>query len=99
MSTHRTDPSYYRVVATIPVFERLCYTVKDAVDWLPSPTAQTALRQTPTTALCSIVNQLDTSKRFILSEATRAKCTVDKAASIFFWRYLYGSCWNRCRKG
>ena len=40
-------------------------------------------RKAPTTALCSIVNQLDTARRFILNEVTRAKCSVDSASNIF----------------
>lgn len=32
--------------------------------------------EAPTTALCSIVDQLDTARRFISNEVTRAKCPV-----------------------
>ncbi len=39
-------------------------------------------RKAPTTDLCSIVNQLDTARRFIWNEVTKAKCPVDNSIKI-----------------
>ena len=41
-----------------------------------SPLPQDGYWKAPTTDLCSIVNQLDTARRFIWNEVTRAKCPV-----------------------
>ena len=38
---------------------------------------QDGFKKAPTTDLCSIVNQLDTARRFIWNEVTTAKCPVD----------------------
>ena len=54
---------YYRVVVIRVPLQGLCYTVRDAVDWLCSPTARRF--KAPTTVLYSIVNQLDTARRFM----------------------------------
>ena len=39
----------------------------------------------PTTALCSIVDQLDTARRFIWNEVTRANCLWSQTASIILF--------------
>ena len=39
-------------------------------------------RKAPTTDLCSIVNQLDTARRFIWNEVTKAKYPVDNSIKI-----------------
>ena len=38
-------------------------------------------RKAPTTALYSIVNQLDTARRFMWNKVTRVKCPVDPASN------------------
>lgn len=45
-------------------------------------------RKAPTTDLCSIVNQLDTARRFIWNEVTKAKCPVDNSIKINLSGYL-----------
>ena len=46
---------------------------------------QDGFRKAPTTALCSIVDQLDTARRFIWNEVTRAKCLWSQTASIILF--------------
>ena len=40
-------------------------------------------RKTSATALCSIVNQLDTARRFMWNKVTRVKCPVDPASNKY----------------
>ena len=52
-------------------------------------------RKAPTTALCSIVNQLDTARRFISNKVTRAKSpVVPNSIEIIRWRYQNGLRWD-----
>ena len=55
----------------------MCYTARDAVDWYHSPTARTVKERLQPQPLCCIVNQLDTARRFMWNEVTKAKSPVD----------------------
>ena len=73
---------YYRVVVIRAPLQGLCYTVRDAVDWLAAPTN-------------NFVNQLNTARRFMWNKATKVRCTVDAASHIFSGGICYGGfCWH-----
>nr|DAO45823.1 MAG TPA: hypothetical protein [Caudoviricetes sp.] len=48
---------------------------------------QDGSRKAPTTALYSIVNQLDTARRFMWNKVTRVKCPVEPASKETYRRY------------
>ena len=60
---------------------------------------QDGLNEAPTTALYSIVNQLDTARRFMWNKVTRVKCPVDPASNKHTGGIYHDLCRDRCCKG
>lgn len=55
---------------------------------------QDGSRKAPTTALYSIVDQLDTARRFIWNKATKVKCPVEPASKKHTGGIIYDLCGN-----
>ena len=57
---------------------------------------QDGLNEAPTTALYSIVNQLDTARRFMWNKVTRVKWPVEPASNKHTGGNRHDLCGDRC---